>query len=143
MRRIFLVTACALGLIFLALHLNPPSVVTKAKSEQGEKRSTIVERPARKHQTLDPVGIQRLKNDTGRNAKVVVSGATGGARFVSFAPGVKGDLMKSSRASSASAKSADFINEYGSIFGLKNANAELRLKEQKDDPQGNKHLSFR
>jgi Zn-dependent metalloprotease len=145
MRRLFLLTVCALGLIFLALQLNPPSVITKAKSdgEQAEGRSTIVERPARKHKTLDPGGIQRLKNDTGRNAKVVVSDATGGARFVSFAPGVKGDLMRSSRATSASAKSADFLNQYGSIFGLKDANAELKLKEQKDDAQGGKHLTFR
>jgi Zn-dependent metalloprotease len=144
MRRLLLVMVCALGLILLALQFNPPSVNSKAKSngEQGERRSTLVERPARKHKTLDPDGIQRLKNDTGRNAKVVVSDATGGARFVSFAPGVKGDLMRSSRATSASAKSADFLNQYGSIFGLRNANAELKLKEQKEDSQGSKHLTF-
>ncbi len=112
MRRAFvLVTVCALVLGFLALQFNPPSVVTKAQSKDKEgdtRRSSIVERAARKHKTLDPNGIQRLKDNTGRNAKVVVSDATGGARFVSFAPGTKGDLMRSSRAASASVSLLNF-----------------------------------
>lgn len=51
--------------------------------------------------------------------------------------------MRSSRADSASAKSADFLNEYGSIFGLKDANAELKLSDQKTDRKAEKHLSYR
>jgi Zn-dependent metalloprotease len=147
MRRLFfLVTGCALGLIFLALQFNPPAFNTSAQSKNKDgdttKHSSIVERAARKHKTLDPDGIQRLKDNSGHNAKVSVSDATGAARFVSFGAGVKGDLMRSSSAASASEKSSDFINSYAGIFGLKNADHELKLKHQKEDSNGGKHLTF-
>ena len=104
--------------------------------------ATSSQKGGKKHKTLDPAGIQRLKDNTGRNAKVVVSGATGAARFVGFAPGTKGDLMRSSQAASASGKSSDFVNQYAGIFGLKNPGSELKLSDQKTDRQGGKHLTY-
>jgi Zn-dependent metalloprotease len=94
------------------------------------------------HAVLDPAGIQRLKLDTRNNARVSVSNATGAASFVSMAPGIRGDLMSSSRSRSAQAKSMAFLNRYAGIFGLKDPGSELMVGGERTDLQGGKHLTY-
>jgi Zn-dependent metalloprotease len=94
------------------------------------------------HAVLDPAGIQHLKQDTRNNARVSVSNATGAARFVGLAPGIRGDLMSSNRSRSAQAKSMAFLNRYAGIFGLKDPGSELMVGGERADFQGGKHLTY-
>jgi hypothetical protein len=87
---------------------------------------------------LDPLGIERLKTNIQGDAKISISEATGGPRFIRFSGALKG-LAK---ATTVQDKSSAFIREYGSIFGIKNALTELKLAEQKSDFLGGKHLSY-
>ena len=141
MRRFVLAFVGLTLVTLLALQFARLSPATRAQSYADKGPGSRTQMGGR-HQTLDPAGIERLKNDTGGRAKVTVSGATGGARFVSFAPGTKGDLMQSRRGASARDKSAAFLEEYGSVFGLRDARSELKLKAEKNDRQGGRHLTY-
>ena len=139
----FIFAGAALLLALAIFQFNPLLPTTEAKpSFTKSENAANSQKGGKKHKTLDPDGIQRLKDNSGHNAKVTVSGATGGARFVSFAPGTKGDLMRSSQAGSPSGKSSDFFKQYAGIFGLKNPDSELKLKEQKSDRQAGQHLTY-
>ncbi len=94
---------------------------------------------AGKQKVLDPLGIQRLKSNSSENTKISISDATGGARFIGFtAAGLRG-LEK---AASVHDRSFLFFQQYGSVFGLKNALTDLKMTQEKSDAQGGKHLSY-
>ncbi|MEX0879168.1 MAG: M4 family metallopeptidase [Thermoanaerobaculia bacterium] len=115
----------------LALAAGPSAALGSPPEGKGDGKSKV----------LDPAGIERLQRSTGNNARVTVSRATGAVRFVSLTPGVTGDLM-SSNTQSARQKSSAFLNEYASIFGLRNADAEMRLSREMTDRNGGKHLTY-
>lgn len=87
---------------------------------------------------LDPLGIARLKSNTQGDARISISEATGGARFIRFSGSLKG----LANAATVQDKSSAFIGEYGSIFGIKNALTDLKLAQKKSDFLGGKHFSY-
>jgi Zn-dependent metalloprotease len=134
-----------LTLLFSLVAFQFAPLVTQAqKQEKTEKSdSAKLKRPGGKHKTLDPAGISRLKENTGGKAKVTISDATGGARFVRLAPGERASLSREDKSASTHAKSASFLKEYGSVFGLRNPDAELQVEREDADRQGGKHLTYK
>lgn len=99
-----------------------------------------------KREPIDPEGISRLIADSGGNATVSVSEATGAARFVRIAPGQKLGLQRqAARQAGDDAKrgrSTEFLNAYGSIFGIANAATELKEVRMMKDRQGGTHIIY-
>ncbi len=99
-----------------------------------------------KHAPIDPAGIARLIADSGGDAQVSVSDATGAARFARTAPGKKLGLQKqAARAATDDAKksrAAEFFDSYGSIFGIVSAATELKEVRVAKDGQGWTHITY-
>jgi len=89
---------------------------------------------------LDPAGVARLRADANGNVSISFAPATGAARFVRLADGQS--LAGVEAASSPSAKAAAFFALYGSIFGVRDASAELSLPKQETDEFGFTHLTY-
>ncbi|HEX8491902.1 MAG TPA: M4 family metallopeptidase [Pyrinomonadaceae bacterium] len=146
MRRLIQVSSC-LTLLFSLVAFQFAPLVTVTQAEKAEKQeksdSAKLRRPGGKHKTLDPAGISRLKENTGGRAKITLSDATGGARFVRLAPGERSSLSREDKSVSPQGKSASFLKEYGSVFGLRNADAELQVEREDADRQGGKHLTYK
>ncbi len=100
-----------------------------------------------KREPLDPAGVARLIADRGGNTKVSISEATGAARFVRLAPGQKLGLQKQAAGAAGDqakkARSAEFLEAYGSIFGIASVAAELKEVRVAKDRQGGTHISYR
>jgi Zn-dependent metalloprotease len=116
-------------LVALSLALLPPAY------------SQVRERP----EPLDRAGIARLVADSG--AQVSLNDATGAARFVRLQPGRRAGLLRqASRPTTAEAKqgrTAEFFRQYGSVFGMRNPDAELSLVRVARDAQGGTHVTYR
>jgi bacillolysin len=97
--------------------------------------------PGPRTEALDPAGIQRLLEATGNTAKVSLNPATGAVRFVRLEPGRL--ALKTATGPSAEAQAVAFFNEYGSIFGIRDASRELALLERRTDRFGTSHLTYR
>jgi Zn-dependent metalloprotease len=97
-------------------------------------------------QPRDSAAIQRLLADTRGAARVSHHAATGAARFVRVAPGIPGGLLSgAARAANANdrlARSEEFLGRYGSIFGITDQKAELRLRRTESDAYGGTHLNY-
>ncbi|MEO5698509.1 MAG: M4 family metallopeptidase, partial [Burkholderiaceae bacterium] len=98
-----------------------------------------------KRDGIDPGGVARLVADSGGKAKVSVHGATGAARFVRAEPGRKLGLQRSAaRASGDDAKktrSAEFLADYGGIFGITSVASEFGDPRVATDRQGGTHIT--
>src|SRR5262245_64119067 len=81
-------------------------------------------------EAVDAAGIDRLMRDTGGQARVSLHPATGAARFVRLAPDAA--TARASRGKRVSAE-AEFFRQYGTIFGIRDFGAELRLLDRKTD----------
>jgi Zn-dependent metalloprotease len=99
-----------------------------------------------KHEPIDPAGIARLVEDSGGNVEVSVHDATGAARFVRATRGQRlGRPRQAARAASADAKkeqSAEFLQSYGSVFGIANVSSELKDMRTAKDRQGGTHITY-
>lgn len=119
-------------LVVLSIAFSPPA------QAQGRAKG--------KREPIDPAGIARLIADSGGNAQVSVHEATGAARFVRMAPGKKLGLLKqAARAATDEAKkgrSAEFLEAYGSIFGIASVAAELKEVRVARDHQGGTHITY-
>jgi Zn-dependent metalloprotease len=96
--------------------------------------------PASQPKAIDPEGIARLQATTGGKVQISINKATGAVRFVRLPAGSL--LMKSGATVSREEQAAAFFNEYGSIFGLRDARAELRALGARQDAAGGSHLSY-
>lgn len=90
--------------------------------------------------------IARLAADTGSSPTVSMHGATGTARFVRVAPGGAQSSAKSrvARDTTDSAKqsgSAQFLSNYGSVFGIRSASTELGAGRLSKDRHGGTHIT--
>ncbi|MBN2007038.1 MAG: M4 family metallopeptidase [Anaerolineae bacterium] len=91
---------------------------------------------------LDPEGIARLVKDSG-GAKVEVESATGAVRFVRLqGKQIETLAVRLGVHKSFSTQADAFFAEYGSIFGIRNAAAELLLVETATDRMGETHLTY-
>src|SRR5258707_1188640 len=80
------------------------------------------------HRPVDPGGIQRLMSATGGKAKVSVHPANGAARFVRLPANAAGFLAAGmDRSASAEQKSAAFLNQNSSLFGIRNPSTDLKM----------------
>ncbi len=87
-------------------------------------------------------GIQRLIDNVG-DAQISVARSTGMVRFVRLTARQSQRLVAQLGAKvTFKAQAAAFFAEYGSIFGIRDANAELTLVETKTDELGATHLSY-
>ena len=103
-----------------------------------------------KHQpkALDEAGIARLMVDTNGGASVSLNPATGAARFVRIAPGRAQGLAPQARAAGPQAskqeRSREFLRQHGSIFGIRDAAAELQEVSVATDPvRGSTRITYR
>jgi Zn-dependent metalloprotease len=142
MRRFAFIVSLALFVSCIAVAFSYLSPVSSAQDNKNKQFKKIDRLPG-KRMAEDKAGIQRLKNKTNGLAEVKTSEATGAARFVNFAKGKKGELSSLNKSVNAKDKSINFFKEHGSLFGINNENVELRLDEEKDDLQGNKHQTFK
>jgi Zn-dependent metalloprotease len=91
---------------------------------------------------LDPSGIQRLKQDTG-DAQISIARQTGAVRFVRLTPEQAQQLSsRVGAAATVESQAAAFFGEYGSIFGIRDAEEELVLGEKRTDSLGFTHLTY-
>ncbi len=113
-------------------------VLSTQAQAQGPGRS--------KQPPIDPAGIARLVADSGGSADVTVHDATGAARFVRTSPGRKlGIQRQAARAVSDDAKkgrAAEFLANYGSIFGITSVAGELREVRVTKDRQQGTHITY-
>ena len=98
----------------------------------------------RRPQALDPDGIERLVADSGGAARVSVDKATGAAKFVRL-PVREGGLstMRVDQRATLPEKAAAFFREYGSIFGISDLDAELKMEGTVPDKTGGAHVVYR
>ena len=91
--------------------------------------------------------MSRLATETGQAAEVAVNPATGAARFVRMAPAGKALALpgrsRSLTVAAQQATSAQFLRNYGSLFGMRDAATELSEARVERDTQGGSHLSHR
>ena len=86
-------------------------------------------------------GIAQLRNEIGGDVRVSKSRATGVANFVRL--GEDANLATIQReGGTPEAQAGNFFNRYGSIFGIRDANAELRLTETLVDNLNGRHLIY-
>jgi Zn-dependent metalloprotease len=91
-------------------------------------------------ETVD-AGIQRLGNDAGGSVQVSRSRATGVATFVGL-PDTAAPVGLQAQEAAPATKSMTFLQQYGSIFGIENANAELQQVSTETDFLGDTHLVY-
>src|SRR6266508_2793619 len=122
--------------------LVPLVVLSIGLSPQAQAQGRAKGKP----EPLDPAGIARLVSETGGDAQVSLHDATGAVRFVGRAPGKRLGLLKqAARAATVEAtqsRSAEFLQAYGSIFGITNVDAELKAVRVARDPQGGTHITY-
>ena len=99
-------------------------------------------------QAIDAAGIARLVAESGGTAQVSIHDATGAARFVRAAPGGKlGAQARGVRAATTEAaklsRSAEFLTQYGSAFGISSVAAELGQAKVSTDRQGATRISYK
>ena len=90
---------------------------------------------------LDAAGIGRLMSETGGRARVSLHPATGAARFVRIEPDAA-RAAPAPGAATAREAAADFLRRHGSIFGVRDAAAELRVVSERVDRQGQRHITY-
>ena len=90
--------------------------------------------------------IDRLASQSGAEPHVVMDRATGAARFVRVAPGNSLAVRSRARASSDAGRhagSAQFLNDYRSLFGITSPSAELGAARVDKDKYGGTHLTYK
>lgn len=90
--------------------------------------------------------MARLAADTGNAAQVSINNATGAARFVSLPAAANGSALRGARLgtdAARQAKSAQFLGNYGSLFGISNAASELGDTRISKDRQGGTHITHK
>jgi cysteine-rich repeat protein len=90
---------------------------------------------------IDPAGMQRLAADSGGSAKISLHRATGAARFVRLEAGSL--RLPEAPSSSPVDLAGAFFAQYGGIFGVRNAAAELSPGELLVDHQGFSSVIYR
>lgn len=90
---------------------------------------------------VDPQAVQRLEQNSGGPVIIQYRKSTGVASMVRGQKGT--DLLVSVSAASPEAKSLAFFQQFGSLFGVRDATVELVLDKTLVDRQGMQHLTYR
>lgn len=89
---------------------------------------------------VDPALIKKLKKNARGTVTINTKNSTELASFVRVSK--DGDLHPGNRNNTPKGKANGFFAEYGGLFGVKNANAELASLSTITDNQGATHLSY-
>jgi Zn-dependent metalloprotease len=89
---------------------------------------------------VDPELLRRLKANADGSVSVNARESTGFASFVRVSKG--GDLLPASLGRRPNEKAADFLSEYGALFGVRDTNSELVLVSTSTDGQGTTHVKY-
>ena len=92
-------------------------------------------------QVLDPDGLARLARATENRARISLDRTTGTASFVRIEPGAL--RLDTPGDASFSERTQAFLDEYGSIFGLRNPAGELDFVGESIDAYGLAHVQYR
>lgn len=92
---------------------------------------------ARDRAPLDPAGINQLQQDTNGTAQVRIHAATGAGRSIRLEPG-RLRLVGVDPA----ARATEFLQRYGSIFGVDDPATELSAPRERTDRLGMTHLGY-
>ena len=104
--------------------------------------------------TRRDAAISRLTANTGGQAQVSLHSATGAARFVRLAPGARPMAQALARGASSARSagpadeakrkgSAQFLADYGNLFGITDAASELDAGRMSKDRHGGTHFTHR
>lgn len=91
-------------------------------------------------QGVDPELIKKLKRNARGTVSISTKKSTEFASFVRVSKG--GDLHPGNRNNTPNGKANGFFAEYGGLFGVKNANAELTEISSFTDKHGATHISY-
>ena len=89
---------------------------------------------------VDPNLIKKLKQNARGTVSISTKNSTEFASFVRVSK--DGDLQPGNRSNTPNGKANGFLAEYGGLFGVKNAAAELALLSTFTDSKGATHLSY-
>ena len=111
----------------------------------GENSSFAGDSPAAGLQQQDPPGVdpellRRLKENAHGSVSVNGRESTGFVSFVRVSQG--GDLLPASLGRGPNEKAADFMSNYGALFGVRDVNSELVLVSTFTDGQGATHMKY-
>jgi Zn-dependent metalloprotease len=104
-----------------------------------------------KTRTLDRAGIDRLMTATGGQASISINRANGTARFISLPEGAAAapaarlaGPQGAAAARNYDGDSRQFLNQYSTLFGIRNPNNDLKLVQEQNDRAANgHHLTYR
>jgi cysteine-rich repeat protein len=88
-------------------------------------------------------GTQKLMSDTRGEARIRVDSHSGNARFVHLPPRSMSASAIANRRAAPDARAMAFFREYGTVFGVTDANSELKAARTRGDASGAKHSIFR
>jgi Zn-dependent metalloprotease len=100
---------------------------------------TAIAQAQSKLKSLDPAGLKRLEAETG--ATITLHPSTGAARFVRLSERIQGSMAPAGVVSPRD-KAAAFFAAYGSVFGIRNPQAELKLGDTMKEKTGEVHLTY-
>ena len=137
-----LVLVLSLGVLSVEGSQTSPSPADTLPSSQGSPATytltpTILS-PAGT-QVVDPSGIQSLVKNTG--AQVSIAPQTGAARFVRWSAN-NAQSFAAQAGSAPEAQADSFFQQYGSVFGMTDAGAELQLTDSRTDNLGTTRLAY-
>lgn len=143
MRRLFLIAVC--GLIALSAAFLFSSLAPSSSAQNGSRQSREVSQDefrTGKRMTADKRVIQRLQERARGAAKISVNEATGAVNFIRLTNLKNNELIAAPAAVGVREKSDAFFNEYGSVFGIADTQAELRMENENADALGGTHQTF-
>jgi Zn-dependent metalloprotease len=102
-----------------------------------------------KTRPIDQAGIDRLVTATGGQASISINRANGTARFINLpdaaAPAANAAApLRAAGARNYDQDSRQFLNQYSTLFGIRDANNDLKLvQEEAVSTTGGRHLTYR
>lgn len=89
---------------------------------------------------VDPELVRQLRQNARGQVSISARGSTGFASFVRVSRA--GDLLPASQRRAPKEKAAQFLREYGRLFGVRDENSELALVDAPVDALGMTHLAY-
>jgi Zn-dependent metalloprotease len=101
-----------------------------------------------KTRPIDQAGVDRLMAATGGQANISINRANGTARFIKLpeaAPAASAAApLRAASPRNYDQDSRQFLNQYSTLFGIRDANSDLKLvQEEADNTTNGRHLTYR
>jgi Zn-dependent metalloprotease len=101
-----------------------------------------------KTRPINQAGVDRLMAATGGQANISINRANGTARFIKLpeaAPAASAAApLRAASPRNYDQDSRQFLNQYSTLFGIRDANSDLKLvQEEADNTTNGRHLTYR